>query len=37
VGGGVLAESLPEHALRRLFAVFLLCVAAQLVWRARRG
>jgi uncharacterized protein len=36
VGGGFLAESLPEHALRRLFALFLLCVAAQLAWRARR-
>ena len=24
-GGGFLAESLPEHALRRLFAVLLLC------------
>ena len=35
-GGGFLAESLPEHALRRLFAVLLLCVAAQLAWRARR-
>jgi uncharacterized protein len=36
VGGGVLAEALPERALRRLFAVFLLGVAAQLAWRARR-
>ena len=35
-GGGFLAESLPEHALRRLFAVLVLCVAAQLAWRARR-
>jgi len=34
-GGGVLAESLPEHTLRKLFAVLLLCVAAQLAWRTR--
>jgi uncharacterized protein len=33
--GAVLALSLPEDALRRLFAVFLLVVAAQLAWRAR--
>ena len=31
-----LAESLPEHVLRRLFGVLLLGVAAQLAWRARR-
>ena len=36
VGGGFLSESLPEHALRRLFAVLVLCIAAQLAWRARR-
>ena len=36
-GGGFLAESLPQHALRRLFAVLLLVVAAQLAWRARRN
>ena len=35
-GGGFLAESLPQHALRRLFAILLLVVAAQLAWRARR-
>lgn len=35
VGGGFAAESLPGHALRRLFAVLLLVTAAQLVWRAR--
>jgi uncharacterized membrane protein YfcA len=34
-GGGFLAESLPQHALRRLFAVLLLVVAGQLAWRAR--
>lgn len=34
VAGGFLAESLPEHALQRLFGVLLLAVAAQLVWRA---
>jgi uncharacterized protein len=34
-GGVAVAESLPEHALRRLFAVLMLVVAAQLAWRAR--
>jgi uncharacterized membrane protein YfcA len=34
LGGGFLAESLPEHVLERLFAVLLLGVAAQLAWRA---
>jgi len=36
VAGGFLAESLPEHVLRRMFAALLLAVAAQVVWRARR-
>lgn len=37
VGGTVLADALPEHVLRKLFAVLLLFVAAQLVWsRGRR-
>jgi uncharacterized protein len=31
------ATSLPEETLRRLFAVLLLGVAAQLAWRARRA
>jgi len=35
-GGVVVAESLPEHLLRRLFGVLLLVTAAQIVWRARR-
>ncbi len=35
--GVQLAEALPEHALRRLFALLVLAVAAQVVWRARRG
>jgi uncharacterized membrane protein YfcA len=36
--GVAVAESLSEDVLRRLFAVFLLAVAAQLAWRAwRRG
>ena len=34
-GGVVVAESLPEEVLRRLFAVLMLVVAAQLAWRAR--
>jgi uncharacterized membrane protein YfcA len=34
VAGAQIAESLPEHALRRLFAVLLLGVAGQIVWRA---
>lgn len=33
--GAQVALSLPEDVLRRLFAVFLLVVAAQLAWRAR--
>ena len=36
-GGILLATHLPEDVLRRLFAVFMLCVAAQLAWRARRA
>ena len=32
-----LAVSLPEDVLRRLFAVFVLAVAAQLAWRASRA
>ena len=31
-----IATALPEHVLRRLFAVLLLAVAAQLAWRGRR-
>jgi uncharacterized membrane protein YfcA len=34
--GVFLAESLPEHALRRLFAALMLVVAVQVLWRARR-
>jgi uncharacterized protein len=33
--GVVIAEALPEHALRRLFGVLLLVTAAQLTWRTR--
>jgi uncharacterized membrane protein YfcA len=36
VGGAQVAESLPEHVLRKLFAVLLLLTAAQIAWRARR-
>jgi uncharacterized protein len=35
-GGVVLAEALPEHALRRLFGVLMIVVAAQVAWRVRR-
>jgi uncharacterized membrane protein YfcA len=34
--GVLTAKSLPEVTLRRLFALLLLAVAAQLVWRTRR-
>jgi hypothetical protein len=34
--GAYLAIHLPEATLRRLFAVLLLFVAAQIAWRARR-
>jgi uncharacterized membrane protein YfcA len=34
-GGVALAETMPEHALRRLFGVLMLLVAAQVAWRAR--
>jgi uncharacterized membrane protein YfcA len=34
--GVLVAVSLPEHVLRRLFGVFLLLTAAHLVWRMRR-
>jgi uncharacterized membrane protein YfcA len=34
--GVQIAESLPQHVLRRLFAVLLLAVAAQVAWRAWR-
>jgi uncharacterized membrane protein YfcA len=34
--GVQIAEALPEHALRRLFGVLMLGVAAQLVWRTLR-
>jgi uncharacterized protein len=34
--GVLIATSLPEHTLRRLFGVLLLAVAAQLAWRALR-
>jgi uncharacterized protein len=35
-GGVMLAESLPEHALRRLFGLLTILVAAQILWRVRR-
>jgi uncharacterized membrane protein YfcA len=34
--GVQIAESLPQHALRRLFAVLMLLVAAQVAWRSLR-
>jgi uncharacterized membrane protein YfcA len=35
-GGVALAESLPEHALRRLFGVLTILIAAQIALRAYR-
>jgi uncharacterized protein len=35
--GALVALALPEDLLRRLFAAIILLVAAQIVWRARRG
>jgi hypothetical protein len=35
-GGVELAKALPEDVLRRLFAAFMLVVAASLAWRALR-
>lgn len=34
--GVLAAKSLPEQTLQRLFGVFVLIVAVQLAWRARR-
>lgn len=36
-GGVLVAESLPEHALRRLFGAFLILTALQLGWRVRHS
>jgi uncharacterized membrane protein YfcA len=36
-GGVVVAESLPEATLRRLFGALLIVTALQIGWRARRG
>ena len=36
VAGVQLAESLPEHVLRKLFAVLLIATATQIAWRAWR-
>jgi uncharacterized protein len=36
VGGAQVAPSLPESTLRKLFAVLMIAVAAQIAWRARR-
>jgi uncharacterized membrane protein YfcA len=35
-GGVIVAESLSDSALRRLFGVLLLITAAHLVWRLQR-
>ncbi len=38
VEGGVwVATSLPEATLRRLFAIIMILVAAQIAWRSRRA
>ena len=36
-GGVLLAESLPETTLQRLFGALLLVTAVHIVWRTRRG
>jgi uncharacterized protein len=36
VAGGFVAESLPQHALRRLFGALMLAVAVQIVLSLRR-
>jgi uncharacterized membrane protein YfcA len=36
VGGAQAAISIPESTLRKLFAVLMIAVAAQIAWRARR-
>jgi uncharacterized protein len=35
-GGVLLAESLPDAVLRRLFGALLIAIAGQIAWRARR-
>jgi uncharacterized membrane protein YfcA len=35
--GVLVAESLPEHLLQKLFGALLILTAAQITWRARRG
>ena len=35
--GVLLAETLPESVLRRLFGALLIVSAAQMIWRVRRG
>jgi len=36
-GGVFLAETLPGHVLRKLFAVLLVAVGLQIAWRSRRN
>jgi len=36
IGGAQLAEALPEHVLRKLFAVLILLTSLQIAWRARK-
>jgi uncharacterized membrane protein YfcA len=35
-GGVLVAEALPDSALRRLFGLLLIATAGQIVWRTRR-
>jgi uncharacterized membrane protein YfcA len=37
LGGGLVADSLPEGALRRLFGALMILVAIQIVWRTLRS
>jgi uncharacterized protein len=36
-GGVLIAESLPEDTLRRLFGAFLILTAVQIAWRVRHS
>jgi uncharacterized protein len=37
VSGAFVAKALPDHVLRQLFALFLVCMAGRLVWVWHKG